>query len=83
MNDSEVDTCIQKAKEIVEIMNPPIEIDPVFKDRFEKLSQRELHGNEVLVVCHHCGCPWICVSAYKMVSCPSCGGKTRRVKDEI
>ena len=55
---------------------------PDFSERLNDLKKKTLGPGETLVICHHCGCPWISSSIYEMVSCPSCGGKTPRVKEE-
>lgn len=56
---------------------------PDFTKRLEELKQRELKPGEVLVICHHCAYPWISGPdvVLEMLSCPSCGGKTRRIKE--
>lgn len=54
---------------------------PDFKDRLKELQSKPLKKGEVLVICHHCTYPWISDSELEMLSCPSCGGKTRKLKD--
>jgi Zn finger protein HypA/HybF involved in hydrogenase expression len=55
---------------------------PDFSKRLKELKATPLKKGEVLVICHHCTYPWMCDSDLEMVSCPSCGGKTRRVKED-
>lgn len=59
---------------------------PDFTQRLKELKEKakdEPNGS-VLVVCHKCGYPWISGPdvVLEKVSCPSCGSKTRRIKEE-
>ena len=56
--------------------------NPKFTKKLKELQNSPLKPGEVIVICHHCGCPWKSTSTYEKVSCPSCGGKTDRVKME-
>lgn len=55
---------------------------PDFKDLLKELKAVPLKEGEVIAICHHCTYPWKCTSQLEMVSCPSCGGKTPRVKED-
>lgn len=55
---------------------------PDFKNLLKELRSVPCKEGEVLVICHHCTYPWKSTSKLEMVSCPSCGGKTQRVKEE-
>jgi hypothetical protein len=55
---------------------------PDFSKRLKELKATPLKKGEVLAICHHCTYPWVCDSDLELVSCPSCGGKTRRVKED-
>ena len=55
---------------------------PDFTKRLRELKSTTRKEGEVLVTCHLCGYPWISDSILEKVSCPSCGGKTQRIKEK-
>jgi len=53
-----------------------------FKKLLKELKEVPLKKGEVLVICSHCSYPWKCTSKLEKVSCPSCGNKNPRMKEE-